>query len=52
MVPRAPVQLTLLFPTSSEPGRYDVEMRDSSVVKASAQVMQVSEIRSLLSKLH
>jgi hypothetical protein len=30
VLPRAPVRLTLLLPTGSEPGAYDVEIRDSS----------------------
>jgi hypothetical protein len=38
LLPRAPVQLTLLLPTGSEPGSYDVEIRDSSgVSKVSAR---------------
>ena len=38
VLPRVPVQLTLLLPTGSEPGTYEVELRDASgTVKASAQ---------------
>lgn len=36
VLPRAQVMLTLLLPTGSEPGPYDVEIRESSAVKASA----------------
>src|SRR5688572_449771 len=36
ILPHAQVMLTLLLPTGSEPGPYDVEIRESSAVKASA----------------
>jgi hypothetical protein len=36
VLPRATVRLTLLLPTGSEPGPYQVEIRESSAVKASA----------------
>ena len=47
VLPRARVLLTLLLPTASEPGPYEVEIRDfGALSKASAREKPVSEIRS------
>jgi hypothetical protein len=49
VLPRARVMLTLLLPTGSEPGPYDVEIRESSAVKASAHAD--AELRNQITTL-
>ena len=50
VLPRAPLMLTLLLPTGSEPGPYEVQVRDSNAT-ARASAHGNAELRNFVSTL-